>query len=230
MMNPESVLIIGANGRTGSQVIQEFDRKDEKHTRPEIYAFCRDDDKLDDDLKRKCRSVITGDARDSDDLKRALRQSNADLVVVCIGSSEQKTDIRTASAQALVQVLQETSFRHVYVVVVSSVGAGNTPIKRGMGVGWLLKLFLRHPLKDHGGQEEAFLSSPLKTRTLIIRPSGLTENEATGRVVEFDSSKTIPPTTKTDRKDLAKWLVQEAVYGEESKSYFGSKPVAVTCV
>lgn len=231
MVNPTSVLIIGATGRTGSEVLNEWAKYDEISSRPDLYAFCRDENKMDSDLIGKCKGVITGDACETKDLEHAMEVSKADFVVVCIGSETLRTtEVRTDSAETLVEVLKKGDYEHVRVAVISSVGAGDSPVHIGMGKGTLMKLILRNPLKDHGGQEEALMSSPLKDRTLIVRPAGLTDNKATGNVVEFNSEEETCPTTKTDRKDLAKWLVQEAVYGKESESYFGAKPVTVTCV
>jgi putative NADH-flavin reductase len=171
-MNPnQAVLIIGASGRTGSHLIQQLSSK-HWHSRPQIYGFCRDPAKLDQSIKGLCHDVVQGNARSSTDIERALQESAADLIVVSIGNGDsvKKSDIRTESAKALVQVLGKPEYQHVHVLVVSSIGAGESRIKAGFGIGKLIEFHLRHVLKDHSGQEEAFLSSPMKDRTMIVRP------------------------------------------------------------
>jgi hypothetical protein len=91
----------------------------------------------------------------------------------------------------------------------------------------MIEFHLRHVLRDHDGQEAAILSA-MKDRTMIVRPTGLTENESTGRTTMFDGNKKCP-TMKTDRKDLTDWLVNNAMYGNAT-DHFGSKPIHITCL
>ncbi len=227
-MHPKSVLVIGATGRTGTHVMQQLFRHPAK---PDAWGFCRNPSKLDNATKNLCSGLVQGDARVPADLERALRKSMADLVVVAVGkaSASQEMNVRTSCAEALVEVLKRREYRHVHVVVVSSVGAGKSPIHAGMGRGMLMKMRFHRPMKDHGGQERTFLSN-IKDRTMIIRPTLLTEDARTGRVFQVDGSQMRLPTRRTDRTDLAHWLVQEAIYGRHAQAYFGAKPVTITCV
>jgi hypothetical protein len=123
------------------------------------------------------------------DLELAFQITKADLVVVSIGNGDnvKKSNIRTESAKALVQVLVgQRGYRHVHVLVVSRIGAGGSG-----GVGKLNEVHLRHVLEDHSGQEAVFLSH-MKDRTLIVRPTALAENKSIGKVVTFDSTQKFP--------------------------------------
>jgi putative NADH-flavin reductase len=218
----QSVLVIGATGRTGLECIRNFASHE---TNPAVHAFCRDTGKLDDKDKALCTSVIQGDARSPTDLKHALTESRADFVVLSIGNGDsiKKSDIRTASAQALAQVLKMPQFKRVRIVVVSSTGAGNSRIIVGGGLGKLISFHLRHVLRDHTGQEESFYS--LRNRTTVVRATSLTDNEATGKLMCFkDRDKS--PTIKTDRADLAMWIVDEVCI----RAQLGSRVVNVTGV
>jgi hypothetical protein len=84
-------------------------------------------------------------------------------------------------------------------------------------------------LKDHSGQEEVFLSSPMKDRTMTVRPTALAENESTGKMITFNFNEKCP-TMQTDHKDLADWLMKEAIFRDWSSGRFGSKHFTVTCV
>ena len=224
-MNYESVLVLGATGPTGKNVVEQLAKS---KMNPKIFALCRNPNNFDEKTKILCYGVIQGNARERKDLKLALDQSNADIVIVAIGNGKslKKDDIRTASAEALVSVLRQPQYSHVHVLVVSTIGAGDSRIIAGRCMGLFLEYYIRHVLTDHNGQEAAFLNA-MKDRTMIVRPTGLTENEATGKVVLFDGKKKCP-TMKIDRKDLAEWLVSEAMFGNAGS--FGSKPIHITCM
>ena len=163
--------------------------------------MCRDPSKLSDETKACCEGIVQGNARDAKDTEHALKVSKADLVIVAIGNGDsvKKNDIRTASAKALVSVLTTTGYRNVRAVVVSSIGGGGSKIKVGFGVGMLISFHLRHILHDHDGQETEFLTS-MKDRTFVVRPTGLTEGKATGKVVPFGDREKCPIGQENRRK------------------------------
>ena len=66
----------------------------------------------------------------------------------------------------------------------------------------------------------------MQDRTLIVRPTNLTENKAVGSTTLFDGNKKAP-SMEIDRKDLAEWVVHNAIFGNEVA--FGSKPINITC-
>jgi len=216
----QSILILGATGGTGLECIRQLAKHPSK---PRIHAFCRSPSKLGND-QDLCQSVIQGDARQVNDLQQALEQTAANVVIVSVGNGESvaKSDIRTASAEALATVLKLPQYKHVRTIVVSSTGAGTSRIIVGMGIGKLISFHLRHVLKDHTGQEAAFY--PLRSRTTVVRATALTEDAPTGKLVQFgDTEKS--PTIKTDRADLAAWIVQEVCGGTKP---IGGRLVNVT--
>ena len=204
-MNSTSILIIGATGRTGLETLRQLASH---KSSPSIYAFVRNKAKLSASDRAICKSIIEGDARSADDLENALRVSKATDVVVSVGNgdSTKQSDIRGANAEALVSVLQQREFRTVRVMLVSSSGAGESIIKVGMGIGWMISHHLRHVLHDHTNQENAL--KPIRPRLTVVRPTSLTDDEPTGKVVTF-GDKAKPPTIKTDRADVANWIVNE---------------------
>lgn len=103
-----------------------------------------------------------------------------------------------------------------------STGAGPTEIIVGLGVGKLIEHHLRHVLKDHDGQESAFLDNGLADRTVIIHPTSLTDGKANGKIVEF-GYKVKSPTIHIDRGDVAVYVVKEACSGS-----FREKAVNIT--
>lgn len=204
----QSILVIGASGRSGIEIMRYLSKHPSK---PEVHAFCRDPDKLcfQGGHHVCCNTVIKGDARSIPDIESALSKTHATMVIMSIGNGDDvsKSDIRTASAVALVQVLtSKPEFSDVQVVVVSSTGAGTSSIKIGMGVGKMIEYYLRHILKDHSGQEAAFVE--IKDRTMIVRATALTDSKPTGNIKIFgDTDKS--PSMNIDRADLAEWIVKQ---------------------
>jgi hypothetical protein len=70
-------------------------------------------------------------------------------------------------------------------------------------------------------------SKDMAGRTMIIRPTGLTDGEPTGKVIMFGKHEKCP-TMKTDRKDLADWTVHQMMH--EKSVQFGADPVIITCI
>ena len=226
-----SVLVIGANGRTGKQVIKKFAKHD---TKPKVYGFCRDPTKLPMEYKKLCTMVYRGDACNADDIEYALNDSNVNVIVVTIGNGDSlhKTTVRTETAKCIVSVLQQPQYEHIKVLVVSSNGAGGSRIDVGMfGIGKVLEMALRNVLQDHDGQEVAFRSK-LLDRTVIVRPTALVDNYPTGKVVQFGDLQK-QPSMNTDRDDLADWIVEEVCGGGGgvgSIRLFGNKIANISSV
>ena len=217
----QSILLIGATGRSGNEILKQLINHP---TQPEIHIFCRDPSKLTPEYHKKSASVFQGDARNEIDIERALTASNADTVIVAVGNGDNlgKTDIRTANAQAVAAAMQQPGMEHVKAIVLSSTGAGPTKIIVGMGIGKLIEHNLRHVLKDHDGQESAFLDNGLADRTVIVRPTSLTDGRANGKIIDF-GDKVKSPTIHIDRGDVAVYIVQEACNGSH-----GGKCVNIT--
>lgn len=220
-MAPSSaVLIIGASGRTGLELIRSASALPSP---PALHAFVRTPSKIPPKLAALCASVVKGDAVSTHDIERALTRTSADTVIISVGRVDTgPSDIREKSARALMQVVRPGSqFDHVRIVCISSDGAGGTKIKIGMGLGKVLAYYLRHVLDDHNRQEAALKEGlgkdkNQKKRLLIVHPTGLTSGKAKGDVVLAGSET--GPTSRIDRADLAGWIMKE-VCG--SGSHFG---------
>jgi hypothetical protein len=158
--------------------------------------------------------VYQGDARNAIDIERALASTDADIVIISIGNGDSvaKSDVRTVNARAVASAMKTPGMEHVRAVVISSTGAGTSSIKVGMGFGKLIEYHLRHVLKDHTGQESAFLDNGLADRTVIVRATALTDGKANGKIEEF-GDKEKSPTIHIDRGDVAMYIAKEACNG-----------------
>lgn len=215
--NEKSVLIIGATGALGLQFLRKF-AEDPNITN--VHVFCRSPSKLSDTDRRLCESIITGDARSASDIEKALIESKADYVVLATGNGAdlRKTDTREKTGQALAQAMSKASLQHVKAVIISSHGAADTKIKVGMGIGMMISHHLRFVLADHTRQEGAFAN--LSKRTLIVRPTALSDNKGGHKIVEFDGTKK-GPSINIDRSDVAAWVTKEVA--KSPRAFLGRK-------
>jgi hypothetical protein len=232
IMNLNAILIIGATGRTGTCLLKRLAnvQQPSNNAPTSIFAMCRDASKLSDEARACCDGVIKGNARGPKDMENALKASKADLVIVAVGNGDnvKKNDIRTATAKALVSVVTSMGHRNVRAVIVSSIGSGGSKIKVGFGVGTLIDFHLRHVLHDHDGQAAECLTSSMKERTFIVRPTGLTEGKATGKkVVPFGGNEKCP-NLETDREDLANCIAKEVIFNPNGAGRFGKQVCVAT--
>jgi len=94
-----SILVLGAAGRTGLECIKKMSRHLEG---PLVHAFTRENGTplLDVD-KERCASVFEGDATNEDDIKAAIKQSRAKIIVVCIGDNSSSSSRSTKRRSSL---------------------------------------------------------------------------------------------------------------------------------
>lgn len=218
-MTTPSILIFGASGRTGKYIIEAGA---EHPSQPELHAFVRNPAKLTSEENKICKSVIRGDATNPMDVGRALEESNADYVIIGLGASHlKKQDVRERNALALTQALGPgTKFEHVKIVVISALGAGDSKLNAGFGIGSIIEFVLRNVIADHNIQEDIFmdLNTEEDERVLVVRPTALTNGKATGKTEVFEATDRCP-TLRIDREDLAKWVMQQ-ICGESL--FFGT--------
>ncbi|KAL7564623.1 hypothetical protein ACA910_009313 [Epithemia clementina (nom. ined.)] len=218
----KSVLIIGATGGLGQQCLHHLSQE---VLAPKIHILCRNPTKLSKSQQAMCASIVLGDARQQQDVERALVGSQADYVFLITGSgsdlSKKANSIRQVTGQALAETLKKSAFQHVKAVVVSSNGAGGSKIIVGLGIGAMISRHLRHVMKDHDLQELAF--ADLMDRTLIVRPTSLTDDKGGKELVEFGDEEK-GPSINADRSDVAAWICTQVFHSNpKSSSPFGRK-------
>jgi len=149
--------------------------------------------------QKHSESLIEGDPTCSADIHRALLISNADTIIVCVGADRKnKTNVRTANAEATAQVLRHPPFHHVRVIVVSWTNAG---MRFGMG----------KSRDDDAGQELAFTTDfRIRERTTIVRPTALSFGKKS-QSLKILQGKEKAPRSPTNRADLAGWVVKQVI-------------------
>jgi NAD(P)H-binding len=172
----QSVLIIGATGRTGVECIRHMSQHP---SCPEIHAFCQNPSNLTPSDWDLCTSVIEGSARHAIDIEEALHLTKANWVILCVGSGDDVSpnNVRTFTAENLMRVLQKPTFDNIRVIVVSMARSSHS-------IGLVNKCRLRYILADHLGQERACRA--IGHRATIVQ-STLFQNIWDDRVIRDDT-------------------------------------------
>lgn len=212
MSSHPRVLLFGATGRTGLQFI----RAKAKHPQAsniELHAFVRDPKKLSAPERAACNTVQKGDASIADDVSRAIDNTGCNIIVVTIGSpslSKKANFIREQTAHAITEAIGDRQ-DDIKLMLLSAVGAGDSTIKMGYGIGTVIHFYLRHAMADQTKQEAIIKKaySVNKRSLMVLRPPELIDGKPKGKVVtmEHDNMEVF----KIDRQDLAEWMVNACV-------------------
>lgn len=197
------IAVIGSTGRTGRLVLDEGLLRGHSMT-----AFTRRPDGL---LGvRGLKSVVQGDGRKPDDIRRAVAGQDA---VISIVSSEGlgPTTVMSDVTRAELEAMGEVGVRRLVTVSVSAL-EGRRP--------WILinlvRWILRKPYADFARMERLVMSS--RVDWTIVRPPYLTNGPKTGRVRSQTGRKDLPQGPyHISRADLAATLVDLA----EDSAYVG---------
>ena len=220
----QSVLIIGATGREGTEVVRQL-ASAEHH--PTIYGMSRDilgvsQDSMKVHLKNT-EMLIEGDVAKPQDLHRALLLSGADTIVFAIDDNIAE-DLRTEAARSIVKVLRYDQFRQVRLIVVSFSHLVDEP--HGNHNRRLFNKAVEakreHIKHDHTEQEQILLSEDsIQARTTVVRPTALTSSirgEQRFSIVKQTTSRMSGAIARMQKKYLVKGKTsrQNSKYHETS--------------
>ncbi len=191
------VLVLGAGGRTGRAVVQQA-----MAAGHQVTAFVHS---AGDYRGPAGVTVEEGDATDAGSVAAAV--AGHDAVINTIGGkTPYKSGITLEAdvAKAVVAAMQRHAVRRL--LVISSLGVGDSVPNATAVLRVLLKTFLRGSTVDKAAMERAVETSGLDWT--IARPAVLNDDPATGSVRAFDPA-TGEKAHKISRADLAAWLVTE---------------------
>jgi uncharacterized protein YbjT (DUF2867 family) len=199
------IAVVGATGATGRQFTQQALGRDHHLT-----ALVRTPSKL--DIQDPRLTTVIGDARDRDDMHRVV--AGQDAVFCALGGGEQtgKTTIRQDGTRQVITALSAGG-ETPHLVVVSSLGVGESKQQMGWFGRWIVTWILRYPLADHTEQERLVRESTLPWT--ILRPTGLTNEPATGNLHVThppDRIQTQPGVSRADVAAFALALIEKGDY------------------
>ena len=211
------ILLFGATGRTGRQVLKYALGKGYN-----VTALVRSPEKITE--KSAALTVIKGLPTDVDAVRKA--NLNCDRVISTLNPISEKDIISLRkikpprilekSVRNAIECMRENGIRKI--AVVSSVGIGDTYLLAT----WFMRLLgkitnFRNSFDDHNKQESILMNSNLDW--VIARPVSLNNNETLQNlVINYDKK---PSPFKISRKQLAKFLVDCLETGE----YFKKSPI-----
>ena len=186
------IIVFGANGRTGQELIKQAVDKG-----IEVTAFVRNAESI--KLNSDKLKVVVGQATNYEAVRRAI--SGHDAVVSCIGGAGIKVStIITDITNNVVNAMNETRVKRI--VQVSSAGVHNE--LTGI-MGKLSTMMLKNALKDHEGAYNKLRTSGVKYT--LARPMALTEGDFTG--VYRESEVGVPDKGRNiSRADVADFLLK----------------------
>ncbi len=162
------IAVFGATGGTGCQVVEQALAAE--HT---VTALARTPSKLNiQDVKL---TVIAGNVLDATNVAKTV--TGVDAVVCALGSSsDNPSDIVSKGTQVIVHAMQRERVRRL--IVVSSLGVGDSKKQISFTFKLIANTVLRKVMADKERQEEVIKASDLEWT--IVRPGGLTDGPKTG--------------------------------------------------
>jgi putative NADH-flavin reductase len=161
----KQMIVFGATGKTGRLFVSQALTAGHR-----VTAVARDPAKL--DIQHPRLTVLRGDMLDAESID-AVMAGGADVVVSALGLFHRQPDTRLSEGtQRIISAMQRHGLRRL--VVLTSLGAGDS---RGQGNWWaraVQRLLLRHVLDDKDRQEAAIRDSGLAWT--VIRPPQLTDD------------------------------------------------------
>lgn len=189
--------MIGSTGRTGRLVLDEGIRRGHSMT-----AFTRRPTTLAG--VHGLRSVVRGDGRSLDNLRRAVRGQDA-VISIVVSEGRSPTTVMSDVTRAEHDAMREAGVRRLVSVSVSAI-EGRRPWILINLVRWLF----RKPYADFGRMERLITSSAVDWT--IVRPPYLSNGPKTGRVRTQIGGKDLRHGPyHISRADLAATLVDLAV-------------------
>ena len=192
------VLILGATGRTGRELVRQALERD-----MQVTAFGRAIERL--PTSGAALRVVRGDVADATALADAI--AGHDAVVSALGVS------RTLSADPVVVA----GIRHMLdgmrahdvrrVVYLSFVGVRDSRQAAGPLIRFVARFPLRHEIADHEAKEQLIRASA--TAWTIVRAPKLSDGQATGRYRSGESivARSVFPTLA--RADVADFMLRQ---------------------
>ena len=189
------ILVIGAGGKTGGEVVKQA-----LAAGHEVTAFVHKADEYNVENVR----VVEGDATDGAAVEKAVVGQDAVLDTIGGKTPYKTTTLEASVAAAIIAAMKRNGVRRL--VVTSMIGEGESKSNSTLFVRLLLFTFLRGADKDKAAMESAVKASGLDW--IILRPAILSDDAATGNVKVFDA-ETGEKAHKITRADLAAFMIKQ---------------------
>lgn len=190
--------VFGATGPLGLRVLKQA--LDAQHS---VTVLARTPDKLPQEIRDNANlTVVQGDVLNEADCEKTM--TDAEAIVVSLGGG-------TVCSQG--QVVVDSAVNKVNadarVVVVTSLGCGESYEKAGFLTRMFVNLVISSAIADKNKQEES-VKKDLKN-WVLVRPGGLKDGEGTGK---YTANEDISGGV-VDRADVARFILAECISGDK---------------
>jgi uncharacterized protein YbjT (DUF2867 family) len=194
---PSKVLVAGASGRTGREILRELDERSVS-----VRAMTRSADNHESLVAHGADEVVVGDLLNPEDARSAI--DGCDAVLFAAGSSLTTgltRPSRVVDGDGVLNLIEAAVDEGVGTFVLqSSIGVGDS--RQGMPL-WARLVVLRWAVREKARAEQALLESGLDY--VIVRPGWMNDDPATGDVLVAEGSKKM--TGSIPRADVARLMV-----------------------
>jgi putative NADH-flavin reductase len=199
------LVILGAAGQTGSQLVEQA-----LAAGHDVTAFVRPTHLL--TIKSPKLRVITGDARNTADLKKAI--AGQDAVLDTVSSNNVSGDLMSKSADALVQAMKDTGVKRVLLMSAFFLSSDQKP-------GFLTGI-MKGLMGNKVDGEATLRDSGLDWTT--VHPTVLTNGPLTGNQHVVPATQTVGLRNRISRADVAAFMLSRVT----DESTFGKQIVITT--
>jgi putative NADH-flavin reductase len=198
------ILVVGAAGRVGWQVVQQARARGH-----EVTAFVHHASSCERDGVR----LVTGDARNAAHMSRAVAGQNAVIDVVGGKTPWTRSGLEPDVARAIVSALRQHGVRRL--VAASAMGAGDSSEVADVFYKYLVvPTFLRGALKDKTQMEQELARTDIDWT--VVRPAVLTDGQAIGGVKVFTATQRAKA-HRIARADVAAFILDLATNNQYLK-------------
>jgi putative NADH-flavin reductase len=203
-----NIAIIGASAGIGLETVKRGLNRNHS-----ITTLSRSEIEI---KEKKSLNMILGDATNKADLLNSIQQADAIIVTLGTGRNMKATTLFSDFAKLIVEINREKKM-YIPFIFVTGFGAGESKNY----VPWMVKLFLKHLLKDvyadKTKMEEIITNSDLNWT--VVRPGRLLNKELTEKYrIENTLFKGIN-IGGINRADVADFLIKQAEKQTELKKY-----------
>ena len=193
-----NILVIGASGRTGREIVGQA--LGQGHVVTALVRNPSDITRQHDHLK-----VVPGDVLDRDSVEAAVGGQQA--VLSALGArTHERTTVLSEGTKNVIRAMEQQGVRRF--VCESSLGVGDSRGQLGLLFDWIvLPLWLRHVYRDKEVQERDIKQSHLDW--VIVRPALLTNGPRTGVYqvgLKYNRSSIVP---RISRADVADFMLKQ---------------------
>lgn len=208
MVTPKRILILGASGGTGRELVRQA--LDAKFN---VTAFVRDPARL--PVSHSALSVLRGDVGDAASVSAAVQGHDAVVSALGVGKPLNPDPVVVDGIRHTLHAMQTQGVRRL--VYLSFMGVTASRSDAGLLVRYVARHPLRHEIADHEAKESLINASD--TDWTIVRAPKLTNGAATGRYrtgVTIAAQSIFPTLSRADVAGFMIRLLLEGAHVREA--------------